>query len=205
MNLVEFNFKPKVADPNKAEKLIKVASQIDRWLMDGGLEWQKGGLQPPQCVQDATRAYLESEDLPGTWLRERYKVERDGMEKTTSLYEDYVEFCNEGKVRPMSKIALGKELDKRGFKDGLVFGAGRVRYGLRRLSEWESNENTKEAPIPEQKPESREAPGQAMPDDEFDFGSLVSNAEKNAGYERPEWEEALLAFLDGKTLGNSTR
>ena len=62
---------PEARDPALAEKLRAEYPQILQWMIDGCLEWQAGGLCPPECVRVATRDYLESADAFGRWLEER--------------------------------------------------------------------------------------------------------------------------------------
>ena len=44
--------------------------KILAWMIEGCLEWQAIGLQPPADVLEATRSYLESSDVLGEWIEE---------------------------------------------------------------------------------------------------------------------------------------
>ncbi len=39
-----------------------------QWMIDGCVDWQRGGLKPPQAVIDATAAYLDDEDAIAAWI-----------------------------------------------------------------------------------------------------------------------------------------
>jgi phage/plasmid-associated DNA primase len=52
-------------DPDLPEKLKAEWPAILRWMVNGCTEWQKGGLQPPKAVIDATNLYLDDEDSIG--------------------------------------------------------------------------------------------------------------------------------------------
>ncbi len=41
------------------------------WLIEGCMAWQRGGLQQPAAVRDATEEYLSGEDALATWIDER--------------------------------------------------------------------------------------------------------------------------------------
>ncbi len=46
-------------NPTLSEELQREASEILNWCLAGCLEWQRDGLQPPEIVTEATRAYEE--------------------------------------------------------------------------------------------------------------------------------------------------
>jgi putative DNA primase/helicase len=58
-------------DPTLKEQLRAEWGGILAWLVQGCLEWQRGGLRPPAAVLAATEEYLTSEDTLTTWLDER--------------------------------------------------------------------------------------------------------------------------------------
>jgi putative DNA primase/helicase len=57
-------------DLHLAEKLKAESPAILRWMIDGCLEWQAEGLNPPPTVREATDAYFENEDALGEWIAE---------------------------------------------------------------------------------------------------------------------------------------
>ena len=57
-------------DSELADKLKEEWPGILQWIVDGCVEWQRDGLQPPQAVTEATSDYLDSQDLVGQWLTE---------------------------------------------------------------------------------------------------------------------------------------
>jgi P4 family phage/plasmid primase-like protien len=58
-------------DPLLPEKLRSEYGAILAWMVEGCLAWQRGGLQPPDQVIDATENYLAGEDSIGAWMAER--------------------------------------------------------------------------------------------------------------------------------------
>ena len=96
MLLVEFTQSPSKVDYQLAEKLKNEAPGILRWMMDGWKQLQanrgeseSGGLNPPQCILDATNAYLEEEDELGTWLDDCFKFESGAFTTTELIIQCY--------------------------------------------------------------------------------------------------------------------
>ncbi len=52
------------------EKLKDEWPGILRWMIEGCLEWQRDGLNPPKVVLDATSDYFAEQDIIGQWLDE---------------------------------------------------------------------------------------------------------------------------------------
>ncbi len=73
---------PEERDLHLKEKLEAEAPGILRWMINGCLEWQRTGLQPPAAVLNATAAYLESEDAIAVWMDDC--CDRDGRAWTSS-------------------------------------------------------------------------------------------------------------------------
>jgi phage/plasmid-associated DNA primase len=63
------------------------------WMIDGCLEWQRIGLAPPKAVQAATAAYLESEDMFGTWLDECCERDANAWERSGQLFASWTAFA----------------------------------------------------------------------------------------------------------------
>jgi putative DNA primase/helicase len=57
-------------DDKLTEKLQAEWPGILQWAIDGCLAWQRGGLQPPKAVTEASESYLSAEDTKAMWLAE---------------------------------------------------------------------------------------------------------------------------------------
>ncbi len=57
-------------DKNLAEKLRQEAAGILRWAVEGCREWARVGLQPPDCVLEATKEYRSEMDAVGTFIED---------------------------------------------------------------------------------------------------------------------------------------
>jgi putative DNA primase/helicase len=93
------------------------------WAVEGARLYLQDGLSDePQAVQDATSHYFASQDLIGQFLSECFGVadpkERMHSEKKTNVYARYKTWAIEQGLRqPLSKIALGKKLLGKGFRN----------------------------------------------------------------------------------------
>ncbi len=76
-------------DPELPERLRAEHGAILRWMIEGTAEWQSTGLRPPTRVTEATREYLQDEDILGRWLEERCDVTVGARHARASLYRDY--------------------------------------------------------------------------------------------------------------------
>jgi putative DNA primase/helicase len=77
---------PKERDKKLNDKLRSEWPGILAWMIEGCLQWQQIGLNPPQAVTSATDAYMEAEDALGTWIEEYCIRDPNAWEKTTTLY-----------------------------------------------------------------------------------------------------------------------
>lgn len=83
-NLVPFTvtIPPAERDPNLVQKLKAEWPGILAWAIEGCLQWQREGLNPPAVVRAATADYFGGEDALGRWIDECCNL--GGTEKATS-------------------------------------------------------------------------------------------------------------------------
>lgn len=133
--LVPFEHTPAVIDRQLGEKLQAEASGILNWLVQGCLEWQRMGLNPPAIVRHATQEYREEEDYLGQFLKEMCSIRASRQVTIDAFYRTYALWCTENGVHPLGKITLGKEIFERfnGLKRYRSDGKARWRgIGLRK-------------------------------------------------------------------------
>ena len=108
------------------------------WAVAGCRLWQRRGLGAPLEVRDATAAYRVEQDLLGAFLDEYCEVGESYSASTPPLYDAYKEWAHDSEIKPLSKIAFGRQLGDRGFRGDKV-GTGNARttwrFGLR-LVRW---------------------------------------------------------------------
>lgn len=122
---------PAQRDKTLQEKLLEERDAILRWAVDGCLEWQRIGLNPPDCVVSATEEYFESEDYLARWLEEECVTEKNAFGLIDELFESWKMWAERNNEIVGSKRRLSDELNKRGFKRAR-FGREQKRgfYGL---------------------------------------------------------------------------
>lgn len=104
----------------KRDKTLKARMKAElpailAWAIEGCLEWQAEGLQPPESVLAASEEYFAEQDILGRWLEECCTVEPHAWELTARLYcswSDYARRCGE---EPGSTTAFNSTLKMRGF------------------------------------------------------------------------------------------
>jgi putative DNA primase/helicase len=126
MNIVPFTVT--IPDDKKinnfAEQLLADEGPgILQWAIDGCLDWQKNGLAPPAAVTNATKDYLQNEDVLQTWLDER--CVQDGITATLSslLFADWklwAEKRNEfaGSSKAFAQLLGGLNFEKTHSREG---------------------------------------------------------------------------------------
>jgi putative DNA primase/helicase len=90
-------------------------SGILTWMIEGCRMWQRDGLHPPQAVLDATEQYLESQDVIGEWLGEKYDLERRGdFVGIADLYSSWKWWAEDRGEYIGSERWLSQKLEDRG-------------------------------------------------------------------------------------------
>ena len=88
-------------------------------MIEGCLEWQRIGLNPPECVLAATNEYLESEDMVSQWFAQNCIREPGARVKHSAMFADWKDWANDahvavGDIRnlpPKSKSGTGTATD----------------------------------------------------------------------------------------------
>ena len=106
---------PEERDGELTEKLKGERGGIMQWLIEGALEWQRHGLQPPQAVLSATAAYLEAEDAVAAWLDERCDRDATAWTSSGSLYGSWNLWASAAGETPGSQKRFSQTLEARGF------------------------------------------------------------------------------------------
>lgn len=105
------------------------AAGVLRWIVQGALQWQERGLDPPDTVREQTAAYKAAEDVIGRYLEERTVRNTVAKVKAGHLYADFKEWCQAQGERVVRGNDFFGELIGRGF--GRVHTSqGRVYHGL---------------------------------------------------------------------------
>ena len=116
LHLIPFDFSVEqagVKDTNLDKKLRAEWPGILQWMIEGCLEWQRIGLNPPECVLTATNEYLESEDMVSQWFAQNCIQEPGARIKHSVLFADWKEWANNAHVAVGDVRNLSAEIEKR--------------------------------------------------------------------------------------------
>lgn len=103
-------------DKTLKDKLEKEWPGILAWLVQGCLEWQTEGLQPPAIVVQATSEYRAQMDTVADFLDERCCQQSTASVKVGDLYIAYQEWATKnGDRSPLQKRIFGEQIQERGF------------------------------------------------------------------------------------------
>jgi putative DNA primase/helicase len=103
-------------DPELFEKLKPEWDGILQWAVDGCLEWQQTGLNPPPSVIDATNSYLAEEDTLGKWIDECCAVDPIYKTSSSDLFASWEKWAGAAREYVGSKKRFSQALSARDFK-----------------------------------------------------------------------------------------
>jgi hypothetical protein len=85
-------------------------------MIDGCLEWQADGLDPPMAVREATDAYFENEDSLGEWIVEACDQGANDEARIKDLFPSWKSFVEAADEFVGTKRTFADALDSRGFR-----------------------------------------------------------------------------------------
>lgn len=132
-NVVPFLHKPARPDPTLPDRLRAEWPGILRWMIDGCLAWQAGGLARPKAVLDATADYFEEQDVLKQWIEECCDQAPDWGETSTALFASWRSYALSRAEDPRNGKWFATMLERQGFaraKDCRQF-RGRGFLGIR--------------------------------------------------------------------------
>ena len=130
LHLVPFtvNIPAAKQDPKLSAKLKNEWPGILRWAIDGCLQWQEEGLNPPPAILEATDQYLVGEDAVGQWLEECTRKDANGFSSSRDLYNSWKQWAEANGEFLISRKRLGQELTDRGYHPHRQPGGGARGY-----------------------------------------------------------------------------
>ncbi|MEZ8221830.1 phage/plasmid primase, P4 family, C-terminal domain-containing protein [Candidatus Fervidibacteria bacterium JGI MDM2 JNZ-1-D12] len=139
-------------DKRMLQKLLAEKEGILTWLVQGCLQWQQHGLNPPKVVQEATREYQSEMDKVQTWLEDCCVVDPKAVTPFSDLFVSYTEWCKNNEEEPIGKRSFSNRLTEKGFSSVTLPGGVKARKGLR-LKDMQPSK----PPEPPKPPEPRES------------------------------------------------
>ena len=120
-------------DTQLPEKLLGEAGGILRWAIAGCLDWQDGGLKPPDAVLAPTRAYVGEADMVERWLEECCERDMEAVTASAALYASWTEWNGVRSAYAGSQKAFSQDLKLRGFAPKRIAGSGHMAFAGIRL------------------------------------------------------------------------
>jgi putative DNA primase/helicase len=120
--LVPFTVEISPVDKNFKASLRPEWPGILAWAIQGCLEWQRRGLDPPPTVLDATGEYFADQDTLGRWFSERCNPKVNAETGSSHAYGDWKVWAESEKEYVISHKSFTQGLVEKGFKktkDGL--------------------------------------------------------------------------------------
>ncbi|RYM39496.1 hypothetical protein EWH23_03135 [Meiothermus sp. PNK-Is4] len=117
IKLIPFNvtIPPERRDRTLPWKLREESVGLLAWAVQGLRMYYQEGLQEPEAIAQANRAYREREDQVGRFLKERCQL-GGGRTASSALYAAYQEWALEEGERMLSQKAFVAELEQRGLE-----------------------------------------------------------------------------------------
>jgi putative DNA primase/helicase len=106
----------RAANPDFDAKIRGESPAILRWAINGCIDWQREGLNPPKKVLDASTDYLASQNTFAAWLADGCVVDPKAFTPIKRLFESWAKWCDEHGEHPGSSRTLADMLEERGFK-----------------------------------------------------------------------------------------
>ena len=119
--VIEFNeqFSGGKQDKNLKEIFSKPENRptILKWLFDGCEDYIKNGLNPPECIIEATKNYRKLHDRVGNFLEEQCVFGDELKIVRGNLYSAYSQWCvkPDNRYKPMGTTSFYNEIAMRGY------------------------------------------------------------------------------------------
>ena len=127
VHVLPFNetFEGERQDKNRGEMLLEELPGILSWAVRGCLEWQRIGLNPPDLVKVASKAYRAENDVVAGFIEDKCKFGAGMACSASEIWRAFQAYCQDIGELPVSQKALGMRLTKSGCK------SERTRVGKR--------------------------------------------------------------------------
>jgi len=118
--LVVIPFDADFSNTMDTELSAKLRAEMDgilAWAVRGFQRWyNRGKLEKPQCVVDASDAYRDEMDTVESFLKDRCKKDGKASTPLNTMYEAYANWAKESLVDPAPKHLFGTLMGQKGFR-----------------------------------------------------------------------------------------
>ena len=110
---IPFNrtFSVEEQDKTLQSKLMEELPGILNWAIQGCLEWQREGLNPPQIVQDQVAEYKSSMDSISQFIKDECELGADCSHTASQFFSEYRSWCLAVGKKPKNQTAFKRALE----------------------------------------------------------------------------------------------
>ena len=110
---IPFNrtFSVEEQDKTLQSKLMEELPGILNWAIQGCLEWQRDGLNPPKIVQDQVAEYKSSMDSISQFIKDECELGVDCSHTASQFYGEYRSWCLAVGKKPKNQTAFKRALE----------------------------------------------------------------------------------------------
>jgi len=98
-------------DKTLQSKLMEELPGILNWAIQGCLEWQREGLNPPKIVQEQVAEYKSSMDSISQFIRDECELGVDCSHTASQFYSEYRSWCLAVGKKPKNQTAFKRALE----------------------------------------------------------------------------------------------
>lgn len=116
-NKLPFTHKPRKINRHLFEDLIPEHSGILQWMINGCLEWQKQGLNPPKVVVDTTKEYFSNQNSFQQFLEDKCYVKLNDKSvncPSSELFKVWCFYASANHIRQGTMAGFRENLEKHG-------------------------------------------------------------------------------------------
>ena len=110
---IPFNrtFSVEEQDKTLQSKLMEELPGILNWAIQGCLEWQREGLNPPKIIQDQVAEYKSSMDSISQFIKDECELGVDCSHTASQFYSEYRSWCLAVGKKPKNQTAFKRALE----------------------------------------------------------------------------------------------
>jgi putative DNA primase/helicase len=114
LKMAPFTHKPPEEDRRLEMKLRAEWPGILRWMIEGGLDWQRNGLIHPKAVQAATAYYFSEQDTLAQWQEDCCETGRGFEDTAASLFSNWRNYALARSEEPGNAKRFSTALQRKG-------------------------------------------------------------------------------------------
>ena len=143
LHLVPFTvtIAPDKRDVDLADKLIAEASGIMQWMIDGVIDYNEQGLNPPQSVRDATQSYFEDEDSLKQWIVDKCETGPDYWASPATLFDSWKTYATAANLKCGTNKNFKSKLESAGYRYMRTGKRGRHYIGIKLKPDYSAVKN----------------------------------------------------------------